>query len=391
MSGTILEILKVIDEDGLIQILEDLVRIPSPTGEEEAISNLICSYAQSNGFTSIQRTSRWDVVARIDGEQKGPRLLFLTHLDHSCLTDDQKPYDPKILDGKDFGKLGKVVVGRGSCSPKGTIASMLCAGKVLAVGKEKLKGSLIIAAVGRDLLANHDGIREVAERGWIDADMAIAGEPTGNQPIISARGINQIEITVSGVSSHWGKPEDGINPIWNLPQVLKVLQQLIQELPSHKFLKKATLAPIDIRCDMSPPRTPTACYLILDRRTLPGEDSGSILKIIEERLGELELKNQKIYVNLKKQMYPFEGNPMSFISQKVSEMHELITGQHVPFGYVTYATNGGFLTSQMKIPTLVYGPGRIEDMAPREHVEVNRLIVAAKVYAGTACEVLQEN
>jgi len=82
---------------------------------------------------------------------------------------------------------------------------------------------------------------------------------------------------------------------------------------------------------------------------------------------------------------------MSLISQKVSEMHELITGQRVPFGYLTFATNGSFLTSQMKIPTVVYGPGRIEDMAPREHVEVDRLIMAAKVYAGTALEVLQGN
>ena len=391
MSGRILEILKIIDENEVVQISEKLIRIPSPTGGEEAISRLICSYAQSIGFTLVQRSDQWDVVARIDGEQRGPRLLFLTHLDHSRPTDEQEPYDPKILDGKDFGKPGKVVVGRGSCSPKGTIASMLCAGRVLAGRKEELKGSLIIAAVGRDLLANHDGIREVAERGWIDADMAIAGEPTGNQPIISARGINHIEITVQGISSHWGRPEEGINPIWSLPQVLEVLQQLIKELPSHKFLKKATLVPIDIRCDMSPPRTPTACHLILDRRTLPGEHSDFILKIMQESFDQLELKNQKICANIKNQMYPFEGNPMSLISQKVSEMHELITGQRVPFGYLTFATNGSFLTSQMKIPTVVYGPGRIEDMAPREHVEVDRLIMAAKVYAGTALEVLQGN
>jgi acetylornithine deacetylase/succinyl-diaminopimelate desuccinylase-like protein len=391
MSGRSLEILESIDGNGLVQILEDLIRVPSPTGEEEAISNFICSYAQLTGFTSVQRTGQGDVVARIDGERRGPRLLFLTHLDHSRPTDDQEPYDPKILDGKDFGKLSKVVVGKGSCSPKGTIASMLCACRVLAGRKEELSGSLIIAAVGRDLLANHDGIREVAERGWIDADMAIAGEPTGNQPMISARGINHIEITVPGISSHWGTPEEGINPIWSLPQVLAVLQQLIQELPSHEFLQKATLVPIDIQCDMSPPRTPTACHLILDRRTLPEEDSDSILKIIQERLGQLELKNQKICATVKKQMYPFEGNPVSFISQKVSQMHELVTGQRVSFGYLTFATNGGFLTRQMKIPTVVYGPGKIGDMAPCEHVEVDRLIVAAKVYAGAAFEVLQDN
>lgn len=243
-------------------------------------------------------SDKWDVVARIDGEIKGPRILFLTHTDHSKPACPEEAYNPRIIDGKDSGKSVKVITGNGSCSPQGTVAAMLYAGKILAQRKKDLKGSLIIAAVSRDLLANHDGVREVAERGWIDADMAVIGEPSENRSVIGARGINHIAITIQGNPTHRGRPQGGVIPIWAMEQVLKLIKGLMADLPSHPSFGEATLASIDIKCKISPPRTPSSCCLVLDRRTLPGEDTESIIKVIKKRLDKLKLEKQKIDVEL---------------------------------------------------------------------------------------------
>jgi acetylornithine deacetylase/succinyl-diaminopimelate desuccinylase-like protein len=377
-----------IDKDELIKLLQELILIPSSPGEEQEICEYISSYAKNSDFTSIHVSDHWDVVLRLDGRGKGSRVLFLTHTDHSKPAHPEGISRPDVIDGDRFGKRLKVVTGTGSRSPKGTLAAMLYAGKVLAQKRMALKGSLIIAAVSRDLLANHDGIREVAEKGWVDADMAVVGEPSNNEPAIGARGINVIAVTIRGSPTHAGKPEAGSNPIWTLEHVLEGLKTLATDLPSHPSLGKATLTPIDIRCETRSPQTPSSCCLILDRRTLPGEDPIEVAHNIERNLVKFVTGTNKVDVQVLKQMYPFEGDPDSLISKYVKNANETVTGSRTSYSYISFSTNGGFLTNKMRIPSVIYGPGRIDHTFPIEHVEVNSVLIAARVYVATACRIL---
>lgn len=377
-----------IDKDELIKLLQELVLIPSPPGEEKEICEYISSYAKNSGFTSIHVSDHWDVVLRVDGRMEGPGVLFLTHTDHSKPAYPEGTYRPDIVDCSRFGKRSKVLTGTGSRSPKGTLAAMLYAGKVLAQKRMALKGSLIIAAVSRDLFANHDGIREVAGKGWVDADMAVVGEPSNNEPAIGARGIDVIAITIQGIPTHAGKPEAGSNPIWTLEHVLKGLKILAKNLPSHPSLGKATLTPIDLRCETRSPWTPSSCCLILDRRTLPGEDSIELAHNIEKNLVKFVTGTKKVDVQVLREMHPFVGDSDSLISKYVKNTNETVTGSRSSYTYISFSTNGGFLTSKMKIPSVIYGPGRIEDTFSMEHVEVDSVLIAARVYIATAYKIL---
>lgn len=388
MDQVILEAFSGLDESRLIDLLKDLIRIPSPTGGEKEIAKFIADFARGCNYSSVKVGEHGDVVVRVDGKHKGPRLLFLTHTDHSKPIDPGGAFKPEIAEGKEFGKSGKVITGKGSCAPKATLAAMLYAGKLLAERTENLTGSVIIAAVTRDLNANHDGPRAVDEKGWIDADMAIVGEPSNCGPVIGARGISHIAVTIKGVPTHWGRPGEGSNPIWSLEQVLPQIKLLIANLPSHPSLGAATLAPIHIDCEASPPQTPSSCRLVFDRRTLPGEKTEDILHRIQEVLDRLKLDNQSVAIELTSQMYPFEGSANDFISTKVMEISRAVTGHSSPFGYLTFSSNGGYLTGKMGIPSVVLGPGSIGDIAPKEHVEVSSLINATKIYTVTALDVL---
>jgi acetylornithine deacetylase/succinyl-diaminopimelate desuccinylase-like protein len=383
-----MEIVQGMDEQEVISLLRSLVEIPSLTGEEREIANFVASYTEAAGFSSTRVSDHWDVVACITGSRPGPKILFLTHTDHSKPSSPNQAYCAEMTDGEKFGKRGKIITGKGSCAPKSTLAAMLYAGKILAPLKDRLKGSFVLAAVSRDLWANHDGVREVADRGWIDSDMAVVGEPSDNQPAIGARGILHFTMTIEGKPTHWGRPKDGSNPIWSIPDLLKLIEDMARVLPSHPALGEATLVPIDIRCEMSPPHTPNCCTLLLDRRTLPGEDRELIVKDVEERLKGFRSHGQKATLQLTKEMHPFHGDPGSFISRKLMELHRVIIGRDPEAGYLSFSSNGGFLTEKMRIPSVAYGPGSIADLTPVEHAEISRVLAASKVYVGTALEIL---
>ena len=389
MNNKMPAVLEEIDEQELIELLKKLITIPSPTGDEKEISQYISSYAKDSGYSSVEVSDQWDVVARIDGKNDGPRILFLTHTDHSKPADPKEDFHPGIVEGQKFGKSGRVITGKGSCAPKATLAAMLYAGKILAKKRTELRGSVIIAAVTKDLNANHDGPRAVDENGWIDADMAVVGEPSNNDPVIGARGISHIAITIKGVPTHWGRPAEGCNPIWTIEQILPQIKAQVADLPSHSELGEATLAPIHIGCEASPPQTPSSCRIVLDRRTLPGEDTDHIIQEIRDRLNYLKTEELNIDVDLASQMYPFEGNSEEFISKKVLEISQAIKGQPSQFGYLTFSSNGGYLTRTMGIPSIVLGPGNISDIAPIEHVEVNSVMAATQMYIATVLDVLQ--
>jgi succinyl-diaminopimelate desuccinylase len=383
-----MEIMQPMNEQEVISLLRSLVDIPSPTGEERELANFIASYTETTGFSSTLMSDHWDVVARVTGSMPGPKILFLTHTDHSKPSPSIQAHRAEITDGERFGKRGKVITGKGSCAPKSTLAAMLYAGKTLAALKTRLKGSFILAAVSRDLWTNHDGVREVADRGWIDSDMAIVGEPSGNQPAIGARGIYHFTITMEGKPTHWGRPKEGINPIWGIPDLLKLIEHMTHVLPSHPALGEATLVPIDVRCEISPPHTPKYCTILLDRRTLPGEDRETIVKDIEEKVKRFSFHGQRITFQLTKEMYPFNGDPESFISRKLMEVHRVIMGENPNLGYLSFSSNGGFLTEKMRIPSVAYGPGKITDLTPIEHAETSKVLSASKVYVATTLEIL---
>ncbi len=380
------QIIAGVREEELIKLLGELVKIPSPTGEEKEIAEFMAAYGRESGYSSINVGNKWSVVGRVDGAGQGPRVLFLTHSDHARPAEPEGPYALEVADGGKFNKSGPVALGKGACAPKGTLAAMLLAGAILARHRSDFKGSAVIAAVCQDLNANHDGPREVHERGWIEADMAVVGEPSHHRPVLGARGISHIGVKINGQPTHWGRPAEGSNPIWTMAPVLAALKDLTSNLPRHPDLGQATLAPFNLDCRYSAPHTPSWCRVVLDRRTLPGEDSAEVLKTIKDKLSGLAPEGQSLEVDYVSQMFPFQGSAESLIAQKVMAVSTEIIGQELSFGYLTFSSNGGYLTGKMGMPSVVLGPGRIEDIHPVEHIEIESLVLATKIYLATVVE-----
>ena len=235
-----------IDDEQFVDLLMELIRIPSPSGEEGSLARFLLDRLPAMGWDEVSIDGQHNVVARIRGSGGGPTVLLLSHLDAAGPGTMERPLEPIRLDGAPFGKRGQIVRGRGAVAPKGALAALIAAGSRLRRGAERPAGDIVLAGVARDLFANHDGIRAVHEAG-LTADFAIAGEPTENRAVIGARGIARFDVTFRGVPAHAGDPDRGVNPIPLMAAFLVEVERGEAKPNSrgeHPQLGRATLSPL---------------------------------------------------------------------------------------------------------------------------------------------------
>ena len=151
-------------DHALVDLLSELIRIPSPTGSEGQLAAYLAELLGSLGWHEVSVDQGQDVVARLHGAEPGPTVMFLAHSDTSPIVEMQQ-LEPRIEQGNRFDKRGSVLVGKGAVAPKGTLASMIIAIDWFYARESAFKGQLVFAAVSRDLFANGDGMRDLLHRG----------------------------------------------------------------------------------------------------------------------------------------------------------------------------------------------------------------------------------
>lgn len=206
-------------------------------------------------------------------------IALLTHMDTVAIGDrSQWKYNPE------GALIGDLFYGRGSADAKGSIVSMLLAAEEL--NKCVLNGTLVLAfPLFGEVVSPKDrakGLKSMVSD--LDADFAIYGEPTNME--IKNRHPGRITFTIRtiGKRAHGAEPHKGINAILNMNKLIPKLMAL--KLPVHKELGNGTMNIAQISGGLNSNVVPDQCDLIVDRRTVIGEDADSIreeiLKIIEE-------------------------------------------------------------------------------------------------------------
>lgn len=369
-----------IDDRTLVDLVVEMVRIPSLTGQEAEMAAYLIDLLGGLEWPDIRSDERFNVVARIPGKGHGPTVMLLTHTDTAPPDSMEKPFTPLIQEGGTFGKTGLVIRGRGANVPKGTLAAMILAIDRLAFGKDLLAGDLILAAVTRDLAANHDGIRDVHKGMGITADYIIVGEPTGNRAVIGARGIIHLAVEFTGVPAHAGDPAQGINPIPLMAKFLIELEQL--QLSRHKEIGEATITAISIESTRNVPQTPQSCKLVLDYRSLPSDDPAIIVAQLTRIINHIAAGDTRITGNARvlRSMYPFEVPADMPLVQILLDTIKEVTGQTTMPSYIKFSSNAGYALKAMGAETVIYGPGLIADTGLNEHITVASLREAVYVY-----------
>nr|WP_281496886.1 M20 family metallopeptidase [Ornithinimicrobium sp. F0845] len=370
---------------------QDLVRARghNPPGEEAATAEVLGAACRDRGLdvtVDDVAPGRPNVSATLPGGT-GPGLLLLGH------TDVVPPGDGWTADPFEGGLRDGRVYGRGTADMKGGLAACVVAMDALRRAGVTLSGPVELAALV-DEEETGLGIRHYMRQDRSRFLGCVVAEPTDLQTIIAARGDSYVEISVHGVAAHSGRPDDGRNAIYGAARVIEEVRRWHGELAAdaHPLVGPSTWSVGLIDGGQGTSTVPAHAHLSADRRLLPGEDADAVLAAVRARIECLDLAADDLSVDVSMPMsmpgfetpadHPFVVLTDAALQQSGGPGRELA-------GW-TAACDGGFVARDAGVPTLVLGPGSVNDQAhrPDESVSVEELLVASRTYALVALRML---
>jgi putative selenium metabolism hydrolase len=385
--------------EALATFLQDLVRIPSLSTHEEAVSIRLAEEMRRVGFADVWTDRIGNVVGRI-GAGRGPRLLFDAHMDTVDVGDPARwarpPYDGAIEDG--------VLYGRGACDMKGGLAAMVYAVKALEDSGVELGGDLYVVGVVQEEPFEGLGVRVLIEEEGLRPDYVVLGEPSNLQIKTGHRGRMEIGVEVRGRAAHASSPELGENAIHHAARLIFGLELLAPRLATDPFLGQGTLAVTHITSTAASRNAiPDCCTFYIDRRLTLGETERKALAEVQNIVNTEEVDAHVAVTEYRATSYTGyecqaraafpawvmpENSPL--VQATIRSVRETL-GYRPRLGPWGFSTDGTYTAGVANIPTVGFGPGE-ERYAhtQEEQVRLNDVVDAARVYARLAAEMLRE-
>lgn len=264
-----------------LSLLQDLVRIPSESGKEEAVVGRLAEEMKALGLKP--EVSGRNVTALLDGGE-GPLLLLNSHTD-TVPVGQGWSRDPLAADIED-GRL----YGRGSNDAKGCVTSML-QGAVAAFKTNAPKGRVLLAFSCEEEVLGQ-GLEKLLPA-LPKPDAAVVGEPTGLSPAVAQKGLLLLEVLASGRSAHaaWG---GGVNAVEAAARDVLKLAGL--SIPGeHPVLGKTSLHVTQISGGQRHNVIPDSCKLVVDVRTVPSVSPESVIALVKEAVeGEVRVRSNRL-------------------------------------------------------------------------------------------------
>lgn len=192
-----------------IELLKAMIALPSPSGAESKVADLLQSQLESDGYAVSRKGNNvWVKTPYYDPLK--PTILLDAHIDtvqpHAGWVTD--PFSPTVQDGK--------LIGLGSNDTGGSVVAMLAAFSELVPLPQSY--NLVWLASAEEENTGAGGIQSILnDLGNID--LAIVGEPTGMQPAIAEKGLMVVDCITRGKAGHAARQE-GINAIYEaLPDI----------------------------------------------------------------------------------------------------------------------------------------------------------------------------
>lgn len=187
-----------------IDLLQEMIRIPSFSGEEGGVSSLIASFLVGRNVEFITKGFNvWSYNRHFDPSK--PTILLNSHLDtvrpNNGYTRD--PFCPEIS--------GDQLYGLGSTDAGASVVSLL-ATFLHYYHQENMAYNLCLALTAEEERSGTGGIESI----WNDLEpisFAIVGEPTEMKMAVAEKGLMVLDCVARGRSGHAARRE-GINAIY---------------------------------------------------------------------------------------------------------------------------------------------------------------------------------
>lgn len=275
--------------DRYIQLLREMIRIPSLSFEEEAVSAHISSRLSEWGIP--HERVKGNIIAVNKGYDPAKKTLALdAHIDtvpaNSGYTRDA--WEP--------GDESETIYGLGSNDDGGSVVSMLAA--FCHYYDKALPFNLMLTLSVEEERSGPDGARWIyAPDGYLASsvrynmpDWAIVGEPTCMRAATSERGLLVIDGQARGVSGHAARNE-GVNALY-------IAIEDIEKLRAYRFdrvspiMGEVKLNVTQIEAGTAHNVIPDSCHFVVDIRPTEQYSNEQIMDLLQsECRSELKARN----------------------------------------------------------------------------------------------------
>lgn len=411
VSDELAKVLTAVDErsDSIVELLRSLVRVPSVTGDEGAVQDLIEQEFRRRRLTidrweateadvapyfehvgkQARYAGRPNLVGERAGTGGGRSILLNSHVDTVENGDvglwTHDPLSAHVVD--------ELVYGRGSCDMKGGLTSFLGAIDAIEAAGVRLRGDVKInTTVGEE--DGGIGALSTVLRGH-RADAVLISEPTRCALVLAQGGSLVFRLTIPGKAAHGATRDEGVSAIEKFIPIFRDLLAFEHERNqaiSHPLYENVTnKIPISVgivRAGVWPSTVPES--LVAEGRggLMPGEDIATFKQQMTDRVSAAAsrdpwLKDHPPLLEwFSGQFAPAETQVDAPISQAVQRAHRRVTGILPSIEGVTYGADMRLFIMFGGMPCVMYGAGDVA-VAHQvdEHISIPQLITATKTIA----------
>ncbi len=382
-----------INPAALVAFTQDLIRIPSLSGEEAAVVERIVAEMRSLGFDTVWIDANGSAIGVVNGAQPGPTILLDAHCDTVGIapgsTWTRDPFAANIEEG--------FLYGRGAADMKGALAAMIYAAGT--VDRSTLAGNVAVSATVMEEVM--EGISLETVIAAVKPDFVVIGEATELNLNRGGRGRAEIHLETIGKPAHSSSPQLGVNAVHQMIKLIDAVESV--PLGSDPLLGPALLALTDMISDPYPGYSviPSRCRATYDRRTLPGETAASVTGTIGEQPRARGVQFSATIAEGEHHCYTgtILRAPKFFPAWIFAEDHPFVQGalaglhaaglQPAIRAY-RFCTNGASSAGVLGIPTVGFGPAAEGDAhVVDERLSIAELVAAAQGYQGIVVSMLK--
>lgn len=380
-------VLDAIDENEALELLRDLIRIPSenPPGDELAKAEYLKRvFADAGLEPRLEEVApdRPNVIVEF-GAEAGPLLVLNGHIDTVPAGEGWTvdPFGAEVRDGN--------VYGRGACDMLAGVAAMSAAALAVKRSGIELAGRLAVHAV-IDEEVDALGSQHAAKT--VDADWVIVTESSAGRVEVFTKGQLNVEITFRGKAAHSSTPQLGHNAIHDAAAFVALVEaeNEVAARNPHPEVGPATYTAAIVAGGTNGSIVPAECKLTVDRRLLPTEtvaDGEADMQRLLDRLAE-ERPGLDASIRPALLFPPLPPTEDGRVAAEIQAARTALYGVETGLSGATGATDASWYGAR-GMDAVVYGPGACPTAhQPDEFVAIDELHEVTRVLALTCARLL---
>ncbi len=386
--------------DETIELLMDLIRIPSTRGGEgpaiRLLHQALTPFVDHNELVPIHDSimedpdyafripgisyaDRPNLECIIRGRGEGPSIVFNTHLDVVPPSEGQEDaFSPHLEHGK--------IYGRGACDAKGQAATLFALAKLLSYSGAKPAGDLFFHFVVEEENGGN-GTLAMVRRG-VAADCAVVLEPSELAVVPAVRGAVWFELKTFGYASHSGSKDRAVSALKEAVQAMGILERyhdrLLEASRGHPlFDRHEDPMPItfgECAAGKWPASVPSEATVKGVLGFLPNTDRHQVQLQLAQAIRDEGGEWLRDHFEIAFPMLNSDGCGLDAKHPLVRELVKAVQKQGASgeICAMTAACDAWFYNNQAGIPTVVFGPGSLRHAHSKdEQIRIDDIMTAA--------------